>query len=232
VLLAGGRGTRLAPYTAVLPKPLLPIDDLPVLEILLRQLHASGVRDVVLAVGHLAPLLEAYFGDGSRWNLNIRYSLETEPLGTAGPLGLVGGLTRTFLVMNGDLLTTLDHAKLVAFHRAQAADATVGVFRRKVNIELGVITTDGDDVVDYDEKPTLEYDVSIGAYVFEPSVLEHIPAEKKFDLPDLVRALMTTGCAVKAFRFEGHWLDIGQHDDYEEAIELFRRDRRLFLPDS
>jgi NDP-sugar pyrophosphorylase family protein len=229
VLLAGGKGTRLAPYTTVLPKPLIPIDDLPVAEILIVQLRRAGVTEIVLAVGHLAALLEAYFGDGSRFDVHLSYSREDAALGTAGPLALIEGLDSTFLVVNGDLLTTLDFASMVAFHGDQHPSLTIGAIRRDLTIELGVLEIDGDAVVGYVEKPTMEYEVSVGAYVMEPHVLEHIPPGKRFDLPDLVKGLVGAGESVKAFRFEGHWLDIGRHDDYAAAVELFQRKRALFL---
>lgn len=225
----GGKGTRLAPYTTVLPKPLMPIDDVPIAEILIRQLRRAGITDITFAVGHLAGLIEAFFGDGSRWGVNVTYSAEDLPLGTAGPLAVVPDLDSTFLVMNGDLLTTLDLQTMIAFHERESAVATVGVFSRKVNIAFGVIEADGVDVHGYVEKPTLSYEVSVGAYVMEPRVLSFIPGAEPFDLPDLIRALMAAGEPVKAFRFDGEWLDIGNHDDYEAAVDLFQSQRELFL---
>jgi NDP-sugar pyrophosphorylase family protein len=231
VVLAGGKGTRLAPYTTVLPKPLMPIDDLPILEIVIRRLHQAGVRDITLSVGYLASLIEAYFGDGSRWGVTIHYSREDEPLGTAGPLYLVPGLDSTFLVMNGDLLTTLDYADMVRFHRERGAAVTVGLFKKQVKIDLGVVETDGDSrVVGYVEKPTLSYEVSMGMYVMEPCVLRYIPSGRRFDLPDLVRALIGDQQSVVGYPFEGHWLDIGRQEDYARATELFEMNRSIFLP--
>jgi NDP-sugar pyrophosphorylase family protein len=230
VLLMGGKGTRLAPYTTVLPKPLMPINDLPVAEILIRQLRRAGITDITVAVGHLAALIEAYFGDGSRWGVRLTYSVEDAPLGTAGPLAVVSELDSTFLVMNGDLLTTLDVQKMIAFHESETAVATIGVFKREVRIDLGVIEASDVDVLGYVEKPTLSYEVSVGAYAMEPRALELIPEGAAFDLPDLVKALIDAGEPVKAFRFDGHWLDIGNHDDYVAAVDLFQRERALFLP--
>jgi NDP-sugar pyrophosphorylase family protein len=231
VILAGGKGTRLAPYTTILPKPLLPIGDVPVAEILIRQLAAAGVGEITMAVGHLAGLLQAYFGDGSRWNVAIDYSLEEEPLGTAGPLALVDGLQKTFVVVNGDLLTTLDFAKMVDAHRESGATATTGVFRQKLQIELGVIETDdAGALTSYTEKPTMTYEVSVGAYVMEPEVIEFIPVGRTFDLPDVVKALIAAGRRVQAYRFDGHWLDIGNPHEHSKAADLFERERGLFLP--
>lgn len=232
VMLAGGKGTRLAPYTTVLPKPLLPIDELPVAEILMRQLATAGVTHVTMAVGHLAGLLEAYFGDGSRFGTKIDYSLEDRARGTAGPLALIDGLDESFLVVNGDLLTTLDFAAMARFHAAHRGIATVGVYRREYRIELGVLETDGDDVTEYVEKPRRTYDASVGAYVMEPEVLGFIRKEEAHDLPDLITELLAAGQPVKAYRFEGHWLDIGRPDQHAEANELFERERAKFLPKS
>jgi NDP-sugar pyrophosphorylase family protein len=218
VILAGGRGTRLAPYTTVLPKPLMPIGDMPILELLIRQLARRGVRDITLAVGHLASLLQAYFGDGERFGVSVAYSHEDQPLGTAGPLRLVAGLDGTFLVMNGDLLTDLDFSTMIDAHRAAGAAATVGLYRRDVTIDLGVIHTDDRGFVsEYIEKPSFQYEVSMGVYVFEPRVLEHIPAGQRFDLPNLVQRLVAAGEPVLAYRHEGYWLDIGRPDDYQRA---------------
>lgn len=231
VILAGGKGRRLAPYTTVLPKPLMPINDVPILEIVLRQLKRAGFVEVVLAVGHLAELLMAYFGDGDRLGLRIDYSREEEPLGTAGPLSLIEGLDEPFLVMNGDLLTDLDYRALWEYHCQSNAVGTLATFERTVNIDLGVIETDGQGrVTGYVEKPTYRYTVSTGIYVFDPIVLQYVPRGQRMDLPDLVLRLLHGGCEVMAFGFSGHWLDIGRRDDYEQAVALFEQRRNAFLP--
>jgi NDP-sugar pyrophosphorylase family protein len=230
VILAGGKGARLAPYTTVLPKPLMPIGDMPILEIVIRQLRRAGVRDITLSVGYLASLLEAYFGDGRRWDVSLSYSRETEPLGTAGPLALVPGLDDTFLVMNGDLLTTLDYTEMARRHRESGAAATLGLFQKQVKIDLGVIEADGDGrVAGYVEKPTLTYEVSMGIYVMEPRVLGYIPRGQRFDLPDLIKSLIADRQPIVGYRFGGHWLDIGRQEDYAHAVEIFERDRAVFL---
>lgn len=232
VVLAGGRGTRLAPYTTVLPKPLMPVGDMPILEILLRQLRSAGIGRIVLAVGHLAALLEAYFGDGGRFGVSLEYSYEDEPAGTAGPLALVDGLDETFLVMNGDLLTSMDFGDLLDTHRAHGAAVTVGLFEKQVPIDLGVVHTDEQGrVTDYIEKPTLTYDVSVGVYAMEPSVLGHIERGERLDLPDLVLRLIAAGEDVRAYRFSGTWFDIGRPDDYAAASEHFSRLRDELLAD-
>jgi len=222
VILAGGEGRRLRPYTTVLPKPLMPVGDRPILERVISQLREAGVDRVTMAVGYLAPLLQAYFGDGSRFGLPIDYSLEQVPLGTAGPLSLIDPPAEDFLVMNGDLLTDLDFGDLVAAHRASGATATLAVFQKEVQISLGIVEVDETNaIVGYTEKPTLSYAVSSGIYCFSPDILEMIPADARLDLPDLVKALVLEGRKVQAYPFEGMWLDIGRPEDYEEAQSVF-----------
>jgi NDP-sugar pyrophosphorylase family protein len=232
VVLAGGRGTRLAPYTTILPKPLMPIDDMPILEVLLRQMNRSGINHVVLTVGHLAPLLRAYFGDGSQWDLDITYSLELLPLGTAGPISLVQGLENTFLVTNGDVLTTLDIKKLVAFHKKKGGIATIAAHHRQVQIDLGVIQWEGEDRVSgYIEKPTTDYTVSMGMYVFEPRILDYIPVGQHLDFPDLILKLIACGEKVCGYSFDGYWMDLGRADDYVQANQDFCNMKKQFLPE-
>ena len=222
LVLAGGKGTRLVPYTKILPKPLMPIGDMPILEILLRQMQRAGIDDVVLTVGHLAGLLQAFFQDGSQLGLRISYSFEDKPLGTAGPLSLVSGLDDTFLVANGDVLTTLDLRDLVDYHHQRGAAATIATHARKVNIDLGVIQFDDDNrLVGYIEKPTYDLQVSMGIYVFEPRVLQYIEYKKYLDFPDLVLRLIEAGELVVGYPFTGYWQDLGRADDYEQAINDF-----------
>jgi NDP-sugar pyrophosphorylase family protein len=222
VVLAGGKGARLAPYTTILPKPLMPIGDLPILEILLRQMKRAGVEEVVLAVGHLAGLLRAFFQDGERFGLRIRYSYEDEPLGTAGPLPLIEGLDDTFLVTNGDVLTTLDLRTLIEFHRQSHAIATIAMHARKVRIDLGVIQCNGsNEITGYVEKPTYEFHVSMGIYVFEPRVLSYIAHNQYLDFPDLVLRLIQHGERVVGYPFDGYWQDLGRPEDYEQAVQEF-----------
>lgn len=231
IILAGGKGARLAPYTTVLPKPLMPIGEMPILEIVIRQLQKKGVDDITLATGYLAELLMAYCGDGSKFDVKIDYSHEEQPLGTAGPIALVPNLTETFLVMNGDLLTTIDYSAMLAYHRQRGAMATVACYQRDVKIDLGVIQMDEDNwISDYIEKPTYHYFVSMGIYMFEPEILNYIPKDERLDLPELVLNLMRDGKKVNVFNFSGYWLDIGRHDDYERAVEEFAKHREAFLP--
>jgi NDP-mannose synthase len=232
VVLAGGKGTRLAPYTTILPKPLMPIGDMPILEVLLRQMKRAGINQVVLTVGHLASLLRAYFGYGEQLGLDIHYSYEQVPLGTAGPLAQIQGLDKTFLVTNGDVLTTLSLKKLIAFHKEKGGIATIAAHRRQVKIDLGVIQWDGDDRVSgYVEKPTNEYTVSMGIYVFEPRILEYIPVGEYLDFPDLILKLIANGEKVSGFVFDGYWMDLGRPDDYALANQDFTSMRKQFLPE-
>jgi NDP-sugar pyrophosphorylase family protein len=235
VILAGGQGTRLRPYTTVIPKPLMPVGDRPVLDIVVRQLRRHGFERLTIATGHLAELLEAFFGDGSRYDLAIDYHRESEPLGTVGALALIEGLDEDFLVMNGDVLTDIDYGGLLERHRGDGAAATIAVQKRDVQVSLGVLKFDdgADDalVTGYDEKPTLHYEASMGVYCFSPRVLGHIEAGRRLDFPDLVLKLIAAGEPVRAYRSDDYWLDIGRHDDYERAMDEFERVRHRLIPD-
>ncbi len=232
VVLAGGKGTRLAPYTKILPKPLMPIGDMPILEILLRQMKKAGVDEVIVTVGHLAELLKAFFQDGRRLGLKIRYSYEEQPLGTAGPLSLIEGLDDSFLITNGDVLTTLDLRALIASNRQSGAAATIATHARQVKVDLGVIQFNGGhEIVGYIEKPTYDFFVSMGVYVFEPRVLEHIPHNTYLDFPDLILKLIAAGESVRGYPFTGYWQDLGRPDDYEQAVQDFEALREQILGD-
>ncbi len=232
VVLAGGKGTRLAPYTRIIPKPLMPIGDMPILEIMLRQMKRAGIRQVTLTTGYLDNLLRLFFLDGRRLGLKIDYVREEKPLGTSGPLANIKGLTRTFLVTNGDVLTDLDFAELIAYHQQQGGIATIATHKRKVTINLGVVNVDKDNTVtDYLEKPDFNYLVSMGLYVFEPRVLNYIAKDEYLDFPDLVRSLIAAGEKVNSFIFKGYWEDLGRPDDYERASADFERNRSQFLPE-
>jgi len=233
VVLAGGKGSRLAPYTKILPKPLMPISDVPILEVILLQLKAAGIKDVVLTVGHLSELLRAFFRDGSQLGLNITYSYEDRPLGTAGPIALVDGLNETFLVTNGDVLTTLDLRQLLWFHREQKAVATIAAHRRHSKIDLGVIQKGADcRITGYIEKPCYDFLVSMGIYVFEPTVLSYIPPAQYLDFPCLAKTLIAAGEKIVAYEFDGYWEDLGRPDDYERATQDFEKMRPQFLSET
>lgn len=231
VILAGGKGARLSPYTTILPKPLMPIGDMPILEVLLLQMRYAGVSQVVLTVGHLSELLRAFFKDGSQLGLEITYSYEASPLGTAGPIALVEGLDETFLVTNGDVLTTLNLGELIEFHKRQGAIATVAAHHRQSKIDLGVIEHDGDHrITGYIEKPVYDFLVSMGIYVFEPAVMAYIEQNRYLDFPDLVRKLIAAGERVAEYEFNGYWEDLGRPDDYARASKDFEERRAQFLP--
>jgi NDP-mannose synthase len=233
VILAGGRGTRLAPYTTVLPKPLMPVGERPILDIIIGQLRYHGFTDITLAVGYLAELLMAYFGDGERFGVSIRYSREDQPLGTAGPLGLIEALDEPFLVMNGDILSAIDYSDLRRFHQQGDAIATVATHPRSVKIDLGVLEFDQQaNLSRYIEKPTHHYHVSMGIYMFDPRVREYIPRAQYLDLPDLLTGLLAHDEAVKCYMYDGHWLDIGRVDDYQQAVQDFEQNRTRFLPET
>ena len=231
IILAGGKGTRLRPFTTSIPKPLVPIDDLPILEVILKQLKSKGFSNTTLAVNHLAELLMAFFRDGKQLGLEIDYALENEPLGTAGPLRNIDNLEENFLVMNGDLLTTLDYRDLFNFHQENDNDVTIAVYRKEVKIDLGVLKTDGMDFIDYIEKPVYEFDVSMGIYVMNRSIVSFIPERQSFDIPSLVMALHQAGKKIQCYKKDYYWLDIGRVEDYDTAVEIFKERRKEFLPD-
>ena len=230
VILCGGKGTRLAPYTTVFPKPLMPLGETPILEIVLRQLARDGFGHATLAVGHLAALIEAYFGDGSQVGLPLSYSRELEPLGTAGPLRSIPGLHEPFLVMNGDVLTTLDYGRFLDDHTKSGADLSVATFRRTQAVDFGVVEIGGAGLVTgYIEKPSSEYVVSMGVNAVSPVVLERLTPGERLDFPDLVLRLIGAGRPVRGVPFDGYWLDIGRHDDFEAAQREFAARRSEFL---
>jgi len=233
VILAGGRGTRLAPYTYVLPKPMMPVGDRAILEILLRQMKRAGINHVILTVGHLAGLMQAFFQDGQQFDLDITYSFEPKPLGTAGPLALVPGLDKTFLVSNGDVLTLININDLMDFHHRQGGICTISMHERQVKVELGVIETDRDNrIKGYIEKPSFDFKVSMGMYVFEPEVLDYIPEGDYLDFPDLIHKLLIAGKTVVGYPFDGYWMDLGNPEDYAQANRDFERMRGQFLKES
>jgi len=211
----------------------MPVRDTPILEIVIRQLREHGFDDIVLSVGYLSHLMKTYFGDGHHLGVNITYSMEDRPLGTAGPLSLVPPSDKPILVMNGDLLTTLDYSDMYRYHSQMGAAVTIGLYPRRVKIDLGVLKTNGgNEIIEYVEKPEYEHLVSMGIYIVNPAVQALIPYNQRLDFPDLVSKLLAEGQRVVGYRFEGYWLDIGRPDDYERACAEFDRLRPLFLRES
>jgi NDP-sugar pyrophosphorylase family protein len=231
VVLAGGKGTRLAPYTTILPKSLLPIGDVPILDVVIRQLVRHGFEDLTLAVGHLAELIMAYCGDGAKYKVRLAYSREEQPLGTAGSLATIPDLSETFLVMNGDVLTTLNYGDMWRYHKDQGAIATLAVCKKHITLELGAVESDGQWIKSYVKKPTLCYSVSAGIYTFEPRVLKYIPPGERLDLPQLVTSLIRDEQRVACYLFDGRWLHISRQDDYEIATQEFSSHRAEFFPE-
>jgi NDP-sugar pyrophosphorylase family protein len=231
VILAGGRGQRLAPYTISFPKPLVPVDDMPILEIVLRQLAAAGCTSATLAVGHLAELIISFFGNGENVGIDLTYIREDKPLGTVGPLALMKDLPESFLVMNGDVLTTLDYRQFFDDHVAEGPEVTIACYRKTTRIDLGVVECDGESrITGYREKPSLPYDVSMGVYAFNRSVLDLIPPGQYFDFPNLILKMIEQGRYPKASMSDVIWLDIGRIEDYASATSVFIEHRDKFLP--
>lgn len=229
VILAGGKGTRLRPYTTVLPKPLVPIGDVPILEVILKQLARRGFREIVISTGHLSELIEAYFGNGQKWGLSIRYVTEPRPLSTAGALSLITGLHDNFLVMNGDILTTLPYRALYNFHVARKAAATIGIFAQAIEINYGVVRTrNGDHLDRFEEKPRLNHFVSMGVNVLNRSAIRHIPKEKPMAMPDLLKKLQQKKERVLCYKAAGTWFDIGSIEHYQIAQDYFEKHHAQF----
>lgn len=231
VILAGGKGTRLKPFTMTIPKPLLPLGDMPILEIVIHQLAAAGVNRIVLTLGHMAPIFTSFLGNGERLGVKIDYCYEETPLGTAGPLRLIEDLEENFLVMNGDVFTTLDYRALIAFHEENRAWGTIAASHREQKIDFGVVVIGQDEqLVEYIEKPSIPYEVSMGVNILSRQCLEFIPPQQKFDMPELMQTMKQAGQRVQCFRTTCYWQDIGRFDDYQQASADFVADPERFIP--
>jgi NDP-sugar pyrophosphorylase family protein len=231
LILAGGKGTRLKPFTVSIPKPLMPLGDYPILEIVIRQLRAAGVERVVLSLGHMAYFFTPFIERWERYGIKIDCCHEDEPMGTAGSIALVKELDETFLVMNGDLLTTLDFGALVQAHVAQQAWGTIALARRELKVDYGVVEYAVDGRLEkYVEKPIIKYDVSMGINVLSRKCLEFIPAGRKFDIPDLMQAMRNAGRSVYCYRTDCYWQDIGRFDDFQQASADFIENPSRFMP--
>jgi len=234
ILLAGGKGTRLRPYTHVLPKPLMPLGEaepMPIIEVVLRQLGRFGFRDVTIITGYLTELIETFCGDGTRFGVRIDYRRESTPLGTAGGLALVEPPRESVLVINGDILTTLDYRNMFLFHTNRGASATIASYPREVKIDFGVLEF-GDDphiLAGYREKPEYRFLVSMGVYILAPIAWSFLEPGQSIGMPELLESMRAAGRDIHCYRQECYWLDIGRHDDYDTANAIFEARRAAFL---
>lgn len=231
IILAGGRGTRLKPYTTILPKPLMPVGDIPILEIILKQLKYYGFQEVILALGHKAKFITTFFDNGTDLGLNITYSYEQKDLGTAGPLTLIENMDDNFLVMNGDVLTDLNFKEFYETHLRKDAAITIATYLKTIKIDLGVMETIGNKLVSYFEKPSMTHQVSMGVYAFNRRTIDYIPHIERFDFPDLVNRLINAGETINVYAPEDCiWLDIGNIEDFQQSSRVFEKNMKRFLP--
>lgn len=231
IILAGGKGRRLLPYTTVLPKPLMPIGDYSILEVILRQLKHAGFNNITISTGYLHELIYAYIASNKSLDLKISYAHEEKPLGTIGPLRLIKQLDDHFLVMNGDILTDIDYTALIAAHKKKKAIATVATYQRDTHIDFGVLDKDSENrITGFREKPTYHFDVSMGVYVFSKKILRYVPENEPFGFDQLMYALTDAKAPVFSYPHDGYWLDIGRPDDYARSIEEFEKYKDRFLP--
>jgi len=231
VILAGGKGVRLRPYTTALPKPLVPIGEHhAILEIVMRQLAAAGFTSCTLAIGHLGHIIRAYVGNGSQWGLRVGYATEDSPLGTMGPLlTMLDRLPEHFLAMNGDVLTDLDFGDVLRSHQEAEAPLTIATYARQVNIDFGVLNTDEGRVVGFAEKPSMDYRVSMGVYGVSRDALARYTPGLPLGFDELVLDLLEAGTPPQAYEFDGYWLDIGRPDDYDRANAEFDARRGMLI---
>ncbi len=230
IVLAGGLGTRLKPYTHALPKPLVPVGEYPILEIVIRQLAKAGFKYITLAVNHQAEIIKAYFQDGKKWNVQIDYSLELKMLGTMGPLSIIDNLPESFLVMNGDILTDLNYRDIFEFHKNSKASFTISSSIRESKIDYGVLEVDKKDYLKgFSEKPSQHFMVSMGIYILDREVCNLIPKNKAFGFDELMHEMLKKKLKVNVKTFNGFWLDIGRPDDYEQALKVFEDKGDAFL---
>lgn len=220
IILAGGKGTRLKPYTISLPKPLVPVGDTPILEIIIKQLISKGFYHITITINHMADIIKAFFGNGSKWNIRIDYSLEDKPLSTMGPLKLIKDLPENFLIMNGDVLTNLDFSDLYQYHIENKNIFTISSFIRKHKNDYGVLKTDDNGyLVNFHEKPITEFNVSMGVYMANKEILDYIPENQAYGFDHLMLDLIKRDKNAAVKTFDGYWLDIGRPDDYAKACE-------------
>lgn len=230
IILAGGKGSRLRPYTTILPKPLMPLGEFPIAEILIRQLRRFGIKNIVISTGHLAELIEAFFGNGKRWGVEISYVREDIPRGTAGALRLVKNLEDDVLVINGDVLTDVHFGRLLKFHKNKKNIATITIKERKVITDFGVIQTNGNgELADYIEKPQHSSFVSMGIYLLNKKCRAYIGTDESIGMPELMLRMKGAGEVINCFKTRAFWLDLGRLDDFEAAQETFEKYKKRFL---
>jgi len=221
VIQCGGQGTRLRPYTMVLPKPLMPVQSQPVLELLLKWLRRQNITEIYITTGYLGHLIKSFCGDGAQWDIRICYTDEQAPLGTVGPLSLLREeLDSTFLVINGDVLTDLSVSGLERFHNGRRSILTIATAQRQTRMDFGVIEQRGGRITDFKEKPILSNFVSMGVYCMEPELLRFVPNGVPFGIDDLILCLLAKNIPTHSYVHEGIWLDIGRIDDFQSAQEL------------
>jgi NDP-sugar pyrophosphorylase family protein len=227
VIQAGGKGTRLQPYTFVMPKPLMPVGDLPVLEILLIWLRRWGVKKTFITTGYLGHLIRSLCSNGKSWDMELHFSQEPEPLGTIGGLRLLEDqLKETFLTVNGDLITDLNLNEFVFYHKARGAILTVGITEKTVKVDLGVLESNGDIVTGFQEKPEMKFKVSMGIYLMEPEILRLVPKGVPFGFDDLMNEMLRQNLPVNVYEHKGLWMDIGREEDYKRAQNSFMKEHR------
>jgi NDP-sugar pyrophosphorylase family protein len=228
VVLAGGQGTRLRPFTLTIPKPLVPIGPRPVVDLIVGRLATAGFRHITLAISAHTRLIKAFFGDGEEWRVKIDYSIEKRPLSTMGPLKLIGDLPEDFLVMNGDVLTDIDFAAFHDRHVERRSLFTIASHQRRQMIDYGVLHTRDGRLVGFEEKPSVPFDVSMGVYMVNRRALQFIPDDRPFGFDDLMRLLVSVGESVQVEMHPGYWMDIGRPDDYESAVADYESKPGLF----
>ncbi|UOF90207.1 NTP transferase domain-containing protein [Fodinisporobacter ferrooxydans] len=231
VIMTGGKGTRLAPYTQVLPKGLLPIGGQPILEIIIKQLAHYGFKSITMACGYLAPLIQTYFGDGSKWNVSIAYYVEDQPSGTFGALKHMKHMfQQPFLLINCDILTTLNFRQFYDFHCSKSSMITIASQIKRIPIDLGVIETDGDKVTKFIEKPNNTVHVNMGIYMINPKVYDYLPEENVLDTTDVIKNLLDRNHDIRHYQNDAFWLDIGKPADYKQANNVFKEMAEILLP--
>lgn len=230
VIQAGGKGTRLQPYTFVMPKPLMPVGESPVLEILLRWLRRSGIKKTIITTGYLGHLIRSLCSNGHNFDINISFSQEPEPLGTLGGLTLIKPeLCETFITVNGDLITDLNLREFISFHRSHGGLITVGVTEKNVKLDLGVLDASEGIVSNFREKPTIPFKVSMGIYCMEPGILELIPNGMAFGFDDLMHEMLDRKIPIHVFEHHGLWWDIGREEDFRHAQTVFTKEYKSII---